>query len=392
MSQYIQDTLRNNLKSIVKTCTVPQQKAVHEVVRGLFLKHTPILRHLAQHPKHTVKKQAEKYAYHLGHIELTPQVEKHALRQIKSSLTNDTIIAYDLTDIAKESAQCMEKLSRVFDGSKRKPTNGYTLHGVGVHDMLLKFEVHDGAAQTLSQVRRRVVEELSSEFEKQGIWVFDRGNDHKSFFVSLRHELNVRFVARIKENRHVVVKETGEKCAVKCLAPGKYEVYLMNRYNTHVDTRCTYTLIISKHLEDKEPIRLLSSLPLQQYTEQEFVTIYLERWGVESSFRRAKQKFQLERIRVRSYQKFINLVALIQFAVNVSRMMFLALQKTTSTLVVGVILFYKRFIRLKNLTFTTDSFISYLGEHLTPLLRRKTPPPLQLSLLSWRQLGKLGSS
>lgn len=392
MSQYIQDTLRNNLKSIVSSCTVPQQKAVHEVVRGLFLKHTPILRHLAQDPTHTVKKQAEKYARHLGNIKLTQQIDAHALRRIKQSVTHDTIIAYDLTDIAKEYAHCMEKLSRVFDGSKRTPTNGYTLHGVGVHDMLLKFEVHDGATQTLNQVRRRIVEELSHAFGKEGIWVFDRGNDHKSFFVELRYELGVRFVARVKENRHVVVKETGEKCAVKTLAPGKYEVYLMNRYNTHVDTRSTFTLIISKHLEDKQPIRLLSSLPMDAYTEQEFVTIYLERWGVESSFRRAKQKFQLERIRVLTYQKFVNLVALIQFAVNVSRMMFLALQKTTTTLVVGVILFYKRFIRLKNLTFNTDSFISYLGAQLTPLIRRKTHAPQQLSLLSWRHMGKLGSS
>jgi len=389
MSQYIQDTLRNNLRSIVSSCTVPQQKAIHEIVRGLFLKQTPILRHLAQDASITVKKQAEKYGRHLEQSALKKPVDAHALRRVKKEMTEDTIIAYDLTDIAKEYAQSMEKLSRVFDGSKRESVSGYTLHGVGVHDMLLKFEVHDGEMHTLNHIRRKIVEELSLAFEKQGIWVFDRGNDHKSLFVELRHELQVRFVARLKENRHVVVKETGEKCAVKNLAPGKYEVYLMNRYNTHVDTRYLYTLIISKHLEDKEPIRLLSSLPKDAYTEQEFVTIYLERWGVESSFRRAKQKFQLERIRVLSYQKFVNLVALVQFAVNVSRIMFLALQKTTTTLMVGVILLYKRFTKLKNLTFNTDSFISYLGHQLTPLVRRKAPPQ-QLSFFSWRHMGKLG--
>lgn len=258
--------------------------------------------------------------------------------------------------------------------------------------MLLKFEVHDGERHTLNQIRRRIIEELSCAFEKKGIWVFDRGNDHKSLFVDLRHTLHVRFVARIKSNRHVIIKETGEKCAVKNIAPGKYEVYLMNEHNTRVDTRYVYTLIIAQHMDKKQPIRLLSNLPMGAHTATQFVTIYLQRWGVESSFRRAKQKFNLERIRVITHQKFINLVALIQFAVNVSRIMFLALQQKTNILVVGIIMLYKRFIKIKNLAFSTDSFISYLGKHLSPLVRKTSPPLcLQSSIFSRRQLVKLGS-
>lgn len=96
MSQYIQDKIRNNLRSIVRSCTVPQQKSVHEVVRDLFVEQTPILRHLAQN----------------------------------------------------------KKLSKVFDGSKRTAAKEYTLHGVGVHERLLKLKVHDGAVCTL---RRRTI-------------------------------------------------------------------------------------------------------------------------------------------------------------------------------------------------------------------------------------------
>ncbi len=371
---------------------MPQKKAIHEIVRGLFTEHTPVLRHLAQNPKLTVKKQAEKYSYHLGNISLKKQIDTHAIRRVVTDITDDTIIAYDLTDIAKEYAQTMEKLSNIFDGSKRKVSPGFIIHGVGIHDMLIKFEIHDGSKHTLNQIRKRIIKEISAQCNKKGIWVFDRGNDHRSLFCYLRHHLKQRFVCRLKSNRHVVLKETGEKLAIEDITPGKYEVYLMNGHSTKVDTRGTYTLIIHNHLENKKPIRLLSNIKYATYSSRELVTIYLQRWGVESSFRRAKQKFQLERIRVLSYQKFENLVALIQFSVNLSRTLFITIQKATNVLVVGIIMLYKRYLRLKNCTFNTDSFISYIGTELCPLIRKKKPPLLQVSLFSRRVVEKLGSS
>jgi hypothetical protein len=42
----------------------------------------------------------------------------------------------------------MDKLSNVFDGSKRKPAKGYTLHGLGVNGILLKLEVYDAEIYT----------------------------------------------------------------------------------------------------------------------------------------------------------------------------------------------------------------------------------------------------
>jgi hypothetical protein len=78
--------------------TRPQQKAVAEVVRGLFTKGQPILTHLAQNPACSAKKQAEKYSYHLGHIDLTACVEAIALRKIAATVRKNTVIAYDMTD------------------------------------------------------------------------------------------------------------------------------------------------------------------------------------------------------------------------------------------------------------------------------------------------------
>lgn len=391
MNKYIQDEIRNNLRSIIRGLSKPQYKAISEIVRGLLIVGKPILNALVQDENKSTKKQAEKYAKHLGNIELKAKIDKFALRKAISNIKPTTIIAYDLSDISKECAKKMERLTTVFDGSKRRKTTGYTLHGVGINNILVKNEIHDADCKTLNQIRSKIVRKISEKAERQGIWVFDRGNDDKQFFKELRHKIKVNFIARLKKNRQVVIKETGEKLRVENLTEGKYEVYLMNKYNTKVDTRAKFTLIISNHLEDKQPIRLISSLKIDDYSIKQFVTMYLERWGVENIFKRIKVKFELESIRLLRYQRFENLVALVQFAVVVSTIIFNKVQQATHVLMTGFLMIYKRFIKLKNLTFNLDSFISFLKSSISPLLRRKySHPPNQLPLFSNYALEKLG--
>lgn len=347
-----------------------------ETIRGLFVRGTPILRHLAQNEKISAKKQGDKYSYHLGNVELKGKVEESALNKVRNHMCKNTIIAYDLTDINKNTARKMEKLSRVFDGSKRKRAIGYTLHGLGVNGILLKLEVHEGEEYTQNQIRKKIVEEYSQKFDGKGIWVFDRGNDDKQFFKFLRHQQKAQFVARLRSNRGIVVKETGAIMQVKNLPVGKYQVYLMNKHNTHVDLRAEFTLVIGKHLDDeKQLIRLLSSLN-NTYSSEEIVSVYLQRWGIENIFKRGKQKFSLEKIRVLNYRKFVNLIALVQFVINVSTVTFIKIQHSTYSLISCVLIHYKKFLKIKAITFNLDSFISFMKFALKPLLVRcqKDPP------------------
>lgn len=391
MNKYIQDFIKNNSRFLLRGLTVPQQKAVSEIIRGLFVVAKPVLRKLAQNPNKTAKKQGEKYGHHLGNIDLSKKVEEFSIRKVRPDIRKNTIIAYDLTDIAKSASKKIEKIRRIFDGSKRKVTNGFLLHGVGVNGILLKLGMHDGNRHTLNQVRKKIIEKLSKEFRSLGIWVFDRGNDDKTFFKFLRHKLKLQFICRLRSNRGVVIAKTGAIMRVSELPPGRYEVYLMNRYNTKVDIRYKYLLVIQKHLKGKKPIRLLCWLK-DSFSSKQIVTMYLERWGIEDSFKRAKQKFNLEQIRVLNHQKFVNLVALTQFATNLCTMGFLAIQKFTNSLISGVLMLYRKFLHQKSLTFNLTSFISFLQFSLKPLIiRTSKTPPEQLSLLSRRGLEKLGS-
>jgi hypothetical protein len=120
MNKYIQDTIRNKSRSVIAGLSIPQQKAVNEMVRGLFTAGEPILRHLAQDDTKSVKKQAEKYSHHLGNISVQTKVEALALKEAESGVQKTTIIAYDLTDVNKELPEKMEKLSKIWDGSQKK--------------------------------------------------------------------------------------------------------------------------------------------------------------------------------------------------------------------------------------------------------------------------------
>lgn len=391
MYKYIQDTIRNNSRSITSGMTKPQKKSFAEIVRGLFVEQTPILRHLAQDRTKTVKKQGEKYSYHLGNIELQERIEEFSVNRVKDEVKRNTIISYDLTDLSKESAKKIPYLSRVFDGSEGRVTNGFVLHGVGVNNMLLKLEMHDGEHFTQNQIRRRIVEYYAEIFGRKGIWVFDRGNDDKAFFKFLRRTAKVQFICRLRENRNVVMKETGAILKVSEMPPGKYSVYFLNAHNTRVDRRFLYTLVIHKHLEGKEPIRLLCWLK-DEYSSEQIVDMYLQRWGIENIFKRAKHKFNLEKIRVLDHLKFVNLICLIQFAINLSTITFINMLKLTHALISGVHFCYQIFLKQKSLTFNLDSFITFLKNALKPLVFRvERPPPNQLNLLSTRQLQKLGS-
>lgn len=388
MEKYITDAIHNSLRPITGKLTRPQQKAVEELVRGLFTAGEPILTHLAQNPDVSVKKQAEKYSYHLGKIDLSEQVEALALRKTASTVRKNTVIAYDTTDINKDAAEKMEKISGVWDGSEGAGAQGYELHGVGVNGLLLGLRLHDADAQMNPQTRFSVIERISMALGKRGIWVLDRGNDSGSFYRDLRHSLKVRFIARVKDNRTVFLVKTGEYISVKNLPEGRHAVHLRGEKQNTVD-RDVYLLIIRKHLEEKEPIRLLTNLLWEEFSDRQIVTMYLKRWGIENIFRSAKVCFGLEKVRVLSFVKIRNLIALIQLVLVLSAHLFRTIQKSTYTLVVAILHVYKLFLVQRSLTLNYDSFVRYLRQSLPPLIHREKPPLHQLRLFSAPTLLKL---
>ena len=282
----------------------------------------------------------------------------------------------------------MENLSGVWDGSEGEGAQGYELHGVGVNGMLLAMRVHDADAQTHPQTRFETIQRISSVLGNKGIWVLDRGNDSLSFYHDLRHTLDVRFIARAKDNRKVVLVKTGELVSITDLSEGRYAVQLMGEKPNTIDPD-VYLLLVRRLKQHHQPLRLLTNLAWEEYSDAQIVTMYLKRWGIENIFRSAKVCFGLEAIRVLSFQKLCNLVALVQLVLVLSVSLFRMIQKSTYTLVVALVQVYKIFLHAKSLERTHDSFVRFLRQALPPLIHREKPPPIQPRLFSPRVMVQL---
>ena len=131
MDKYTLDFIKNKVNEVISGCTKPQRKCFQYLVRQLFIKGTPILRHLVEDDGRNVKPETRRFSRNLENGDLADSVDDFILKQVKNQVEDDTSIAYDLCDINKDDAKKMENISKVFDGSRRRKVMGFWLHGVG---------------------------------------------------------------------------------------------------------------------------------------------------------------------------------------------------------------------------------------------------------------------
>jgi hypothetical protein len=393
MQKYILDYLKNNIKSITTNCSLPQKKAVKTIVKGLFQKGRGILRELGNTGTQIPKTVAQKLSHHIGNIEMLEPVEDFADRRIISFIDKNSVIAYDLTDIAKHSAKKIERITTVFDGSRRKKTKGFFVHGVGVGKFLWRLRLHDNTCDFLPNIRKSILKKLITlTKEKMPIFAFDRGNDDKQLFEYL-DDNNARFIVRIKSNRKFILKETGECLSVRDIPQGRHSV-LLKEGNTQKKTPKyrEYELIVHKQKKTRTtPIWLLISKnldPRKCLSNKKITKKYLQRWGVENSFKQIKTSLNLEEIRVMKYGKFQNFVSLMHFCSLLNELLLCKIQNNLQALsqlsLITMFLEYKKFIKRYYLDINSHSFCSFLKHFFSQIrIYRKRPKKrLQISLFT----------
>jgi hypothetical protein len=375
-STLLHNTIRNDLRAITTTCTLPQTRAVKDVLLSVMKEGTTIVQHLNVRSHIRTGKQAERLRRHLEIVDLSERVEKRIMK-ILPKIEDDTVICYDLSDIAKPAAKKMEGLSRVFDGSERKSSNGYTIHGVSIFNQPIVMELHDAERDTLNQTRLDIVDRIMKKGGRKGIWVWDRGNDDQKLFSDLS-ERELRFVVRLTTKRKVIHKKSGMRIGIADFLPGIYQIIIPA-------TQEECTLVVHKHHEKLQPIRVLTNVAVTD--AKEIIETYLVRWDVENLFKQMKRKFDLEAIRLLSLAKIKNMLALIQLATSISNRAYAA---TTAKQTNELTHAFKKYCYHHCLYENRFSFTSFISTVIPviPLPPRISSP--QLSLLSWREVGKLG--
>lgn len=391
MEKFTSDYLKNNTKTIFLSLSLPQKNCMRLLLRQILHQGSGLLRVLGNCGKGLPKTIGQKFSYHLGNISLLDPVERFADRRVLRFLKPDTVIAYDLTDISKPSAKKIEKIGRTFDGSQRRKSRGFFVHGVGFGKFLWRLRLHDGEKNFLPQIRKQILGKLICLTKKHNpIFAFDRGNDDLKLFEFCLEKM-IRFIVRLKSNRKVIVEETGEICSVENLAPGRYHILIEDgetKQKKKLETKRyhRFLLIIHQHKKHKTPIRLLCSLNLENYADLKMVKLYLKRWGVENSFKQIKTGLNLEQIRVLKFQKFQNLVSLMHLASLLNEFLFHeiktknydALKKALAQIKTHYKKFCKTFTRKEN----PHSFLCFLRTILPNfVVHRKFPKPQsQISL------------
>ena len=332
MEKFITNVINNNYNSLIRKsrCSKTQAQTLKKLGTQILKTGKSVLHHLKDNSNKSAKKQGERFGTMLEKVDLQKIVNDKILSRFLKTMTNDTVIAYDLTDeihkYADTRKQGMENISKVFDGSERSAKNGFFVHGVGTDTFLLRLDPHNSGKNTLPQVRKEILEELILKFKGKGIFAFDRGNDSKVLF-RFCYDTNLKFLVRLQQKRSLCLIKTGEELSVEKLPLGRFEVYIKNSKNEKYDTKRKYWVIKKQPFLDKDPISILFSENLINYSDKELIKKYLERWGIENQFRRIKTIYNYESMLVRKWNRRKNLTAIILFSHFLSKIIQIKFEK-----------------------------------------------------------------
>lgn len=280
-----------------------------------------------------------------------------------SRIGADSLLIVDPSDISKSYAQRMEYLGRVHDGSTGEIRNGYwTLEVVGcgadgsgivpLYQRLYAIAAPDCQGENGEILN--AVRQVSRHVGKQGTWVIDRGGDRRQLYdYFLQH--GYRFLIRLTGDRHLL--HQGQRWLASDLAkscPVPYQEVLVKEEHQREKVyrlllgSCAVRLPDFPHALQMVVVRGFGIEPLMLLTNVSFASTktgllrmlhcYHARWRVEETIRFVKQAYALEDVRVLSYRRLQNLMALV-LAVSYFTMVYLGQRlklKAMSQLVIKI--------------------------------------------------------
>ena len=282
-------------------------------------------------------KTENRLSRNIGGRDFTEEVNRRIIVQGAKRITEDTVIALDISDIDKPYARKMEYLALVRDGSTGETkSEGYWLIDVlgadveGEELIPLYGELYSQEAKDFRSENRQILNAMDRVTEgtgRKGIWAMDRGGDRSILLKELlRKEL--RFVVRLVGERDFILRDGKKEKALKiawgCHCPDQREVTIRKEgerkkrtiFVGHMKVKLPFYprwlfLVVVKGFGEK-PLMLLTNVKVAFLGVMRVLEIYLTRWKCEESYRFIKQAYNLEDVRVLSYTGLRNIVVLVQ--------------------------------------------------------------------------------
>jgi hypothetical protein len=314
------------------------RRFITEAIYGIQARQSVHLTEIARslQERISIKKTQYRLSRQLGRRGLWLRLVEGLCRMGSQRVKEETLLVVDISDIAKKYAEKMEYLAMVRDGSEGTLTYGYwTCSVIGTEVGEASFtplynRLYSQASPDFKSENaefRKAISFVSEHTEKRGTWVLDRGGDRRKIIHHLL-ENKLRFIIRLKKDRHLlwrgkrgsvlehalacplhyaerIVKDERGKEKIYHLEFGYRPVRLPGRKER------LYLVVIRGFGE--EPLMLLTNIPIRRSRKALWGIIesYMTRWRIEETIRFIKQSYNLEDIRLLTYRRLQNMMALV---------------------------------------------------------------------------------
>ena len=292
----------------------------------------------------SMKKLEDRLSRNLADEDIEPRVRECIVRESARHVSKESFIVVDPTDIRKFYAEKMEYLDRVRDGSRDELCKGYWgclavaaeagSRRITPLDMSL-WSCHSPEFRSENEQILELVKAVAGSAKGRGTFVIDRGGDRPALF---HHFIDNKlgFVIRLVGNRNLLLKDKRlkskyKKILAETLANSCRMLHteVVERESSKGLNRCELSfgavdvrlpkrpdaplrMVVVKGF-GKEPMMLLTTLAPTTSRESLWRVVegYLSRWRVEDTLRYIKQCYHLEDLRVLTYQRMKNMIALL---------------------------------------------------------------------------------
>jgi hypothetical protein len=317
-------------------------------------------------------KTEDRLSRNLGSSDLTDHLNHQILRLADDKINDAMVIAIDPGDIKKPYAKAMENLCGIYDGSEHTDAIGYHLCQVTAanlsHDRIVPLycEAYSSKAKDYPGFTEKLIDVIShvtAYTRKKGTWAIDRQGDDMDLISYFQKE-ELQFVTRLKMNRYLhfdnnINKQVkaerihhhvklNHKAHIYLTRDGKEEFLHLNFGALTValpdDPSNWYTLVIVEGF-GKQSMLLLTNKMVNIRNSQELwriVEIYLTRWKCDECYRYIKQSYNLEDVRVMSYNSIRNIVVIVH-AIAYFTSIYLGISLKLKVMVQKVFILSKRF-------------------------------------------------